>query len=101
MQVMLDGRRFPPSEASNKKLAKKDAAAKTLQILSREMEGTASVQDDEQHLVLMPAEINDNAEDFFVSLWMILMLLNRYVRAEPSVTGRKLMLGQILYITCS
>uniref|UniRef100_A0A8B9JIR6 Adenosine deaminase RNA specific n=1 Tax=Astyanax mexicanus TaxID=7994 RepID=A0A8B9JIR6_ASTMX len=39
MQVMLDGRRFPIAEASNKKVAKKDAAALTLRILSRELEG--------------------------------------------------------------
>uniref|UniRef100_A0AAR2JB82 Adenosine deaminase RNA specific n=1 Tax=Pygocentrus nattereri TaxID=42514 RepID=A0AAR2JB82_PYGNA len=37
MQVMLDGRRFPAAEASNKKVAKKDAAALTLRILSREV----------------------------------------------------------------
>ncbi|XP_052000428.1 double-stranded RNA-specific adenosine deaminase [Xyrauchen texanus] len=40
MQVILDGRRFPPAEASNKKVAKKDAAAITLKILSKEMGGT-------------------------------------------------------------
>ncbi|KAL0985234.1 hypothetical protein UPYG_G00154410 [Umbra pygmaea] len=39
MQVMLDGRLFPVAEASNKKVAKKDAAAATLRILLREMEG--------------------------------------------------------------
>ena len=39
MQVMLDGRLFPIAEASNKKVAKKDAAAATLRILVREMEG--------------------------------------------------------------
>lgn len=39
MQVMLDGRLFPVAEASNKKVAKKDAAAATLRILLREIEG--------------------------------------------------------------
>uniref|UniRef100_A0A672KXH0 Double-stranded RNA-specific adenosine deaminase-like n=1 Tax=Sinocyclocheilus grahami TaxID=75366 RepID=A0A672KXH0_SINGR len=39
MQVMLDGRRFPPTEGLNKKVAKKDAAATTLKILWRELEG--------------------------------------------------------------
>ncbi|XP_062321968.1 double-stranded RNA-specific adenosine deaminase isoform X2 [Osmerus eperlanus] len=39
MQVMLDGRLFPIAEASNKKVAKKDAAAATLRILVREMDG--------------------------------------------------------------
>uniref|UniRef100_A0A8C1NQV4 Adenosine deaminase RNA specific n=1 Tax=Cyprinus carpio TaxID=7962 RepID=A0A8C1NQV4_CYPCA len=39
MQVMLDGRRFPPAEGPNKKVAKKDAAATTLKILLRELEG--------------------------------------------------------------
>uniref|UniRef100_A0A8C2H0L0 Double-stranded RNA-specific adenosine deaminase-like n=1 Tax=Cyprinus carpio TaxID=7962 RepID=A0A8C2H0L0_CYPCA len=40
MQVMLDGRKFPPAEGPNKKVAKKDAAALTLKILWKEMEGT-------------------------------------------------------------
>ncbi|XP_052002677.1 double-stranded RNA-specific adenosine deaminase-like [Xyrauchen texanus] len=48
MQVMLDGRRFPPIEASNKKVAKKDAAAITLKILSREMEGTGVEEEEDQ-----------------------------------------------------
>uniref|UniRef100_A0A672QRW1 Double-stranded RNA-specific adenosine deaminase-like n=1 Tax=Sinocyclocheilus grahami TaxID=75366 RepID=A0A672QRW1_SINGR len=39
MQVMLDGRRFPTAEGPNKKVAKKDAAAITLKILWKEMEG--------------------------------------------------------------
>ncbi|CAB1334558.1 unnamed protein product [Coregonus sp. 'balchen'] len=39
MQVMLDGRLFPVAEASNKKVAKKDAASATLRILLREIEG--------------------------------------------------------------
>uniref|UniRef100_A0A672KSC1 Double-stranded RNA-specific adenosine deaminase-like n=1 Tax=Sinocyclocheilus grahami TaxID=75366 RepID=A0A672KSC1_SINGR len=42
MQVMLDGRRFPPTEGLNKKVAKKDAAATTLKILWRELEGGGS-----------------------------------------------------------
>uniref|UniRef100_A0A8C1NTF6 Adenosine deaminase RNA specific n=1 Tax=Cyprinus carpio TaxID=7962 RepID=A0A8C1NTF6_CYPCA len=42
MQVMLDGRRFPPAEGPNKKVAKKDAAATTLKILLRELEGVGT-----------------------------------------------------------
>ncbi|XP_065117087.1 double-stranded RNA-specific adenosine deaminase [Paramisgurnus dabryanus] len=48
MQVMLDGRRFPPAEASSKKIAKKDAAAITLKILSREIEGGGGEEEDKQ-----------------------------------------------------
>lgn len=39
MQVMLNGRLFPVAEASSKKVAKKDAAAATLRILVKEMQG--------------------------------------------------------------
>ncbi|XP_019948838.2 double-stranded RNA-specific adenosine deaminase [Paralichthys olivaceus] len=45
MQVMLNGRLFPVTEASSKKVAKKDAAAATLRILIAEMEGGASTGD--------------------------------------------------------
>ncbi|XP_066538948.1 double-stranded RNA-specific adenosine deaminase [Hoplias malabaricus] len=63
MQVMLDGRRFPVAEASNKKVAKKDAAALTLRILYREMEGTNGEEEEEEQ----PAtgEAFDFAEDSF------------------------------------
>nr|AGG20156.1 ADAR1-like protein [Ctenopharyngodon idella] len=47
MQVMLDGRRFPPAEGSNKKVAKKDAAATTLRILWREMKGAGGDEEEE------------------------------------------------------
>lgn len=39
MQVMLNGRLFPATEASSKKVAKKDAAAATLRLLISEMQG--------------------------------------------------------------
>ncbi|KAF3691963.1 Double-stranded RNA-specific adenosine deaminase [Channa argus] len=45
MQVMLNGRLFPVAEASNKKVAKKDAAAATLRILIGEMQGGANAGD--------------------------------------------------------
>uniref|UniRef100_A0A672KUJ4 Double-stranded RNA-specific adenosine deaminase-like n=1 Tax=Sinocyclocheilus grahami TaxID=75366 RepID=A0A672KUJ4_SINGR len=47
MQVMLDGRRFPPTEGLNKKVAKKDAAATTLKILWRELEGAGGDEEEE------------------------------------------------------
>ncbi|XP_065814401.1 double-stranded RNA-specific adenosine deaminase isoform X1 [Labrus bergylta] len=43
MQVMLNGKLFPIAEASSKKTAKKDAAAATLRVLIREMQGGASM----------------------------------------------------------
>ncbi|KAM6995706.1 double-stranded RNA-specific adenosine deaminase [Tautogolabrus adspersus] len=43
MQVMLNGKLFPVAEASSKKTAKKDAAAATLRVLIREMQGGASM----------------------------------------------------------
>ncbi|XP_034030633.1 double-stranded RNA-specific adenosine deaminase [Thalassophryne amazonica] len=46
MQVMLNGRLFPVAEASSKKVAKKDAAAATLRILTAEMHGGASTGDE-------------------------------------------------------
>lgn len=45
MQVMLNGKLFPVAEASSKKVAKKDAAAATMQILIEEMEGGAGSKD--------------------------------------------------------
>lgn len=65
---MLDGRRFPAAEASNKKVAKKDAAALTLRVLSREMEGAEGVEEDEEPSAMVIAETNDFAEDSFVSV---------------------------------
>uniref|UniRef100_A0A3B3D9V3 Adenosine deaminase RNA specific n=1 Tax=Oryzias melastigma TaxID=30732 RepID=A0A3B3D9V3_ORYME len=47
MQVMLNGRLFPIAEASNKKVAKKDAAAATLRILIKEMQGGESAADED------------------------------------------------------
>ncbi|KAK1895382.1 Double-stranded RNA-specific adenosine deaminase [Dissostichus eleginoides] len=46
MQVLLNGRLFPVAEASSKKVAKKDAAATTLQILIAEMQGGPSTGDE-------------------------------------------------------
>lgn len=46
MQVMLNGRLFPVAEASSKKVAKKDAAAATLRILTGEMHGGPSTGDE-------------------------------------------------------
>uniref|UniRef100_A0A8B9JIF0 Adenosine deaminase RNA specific n=1 Tax=Astyanax mexicanus TaxID=7994 RepID=A0A8B9JIF0_ASTMX len=66
MQVMLDGRRFPIAEASNKKVAKKDAAALTLRILSRELEGAGGEEEEENQPAT--AETSDFADDNFVSL---------------------------------
>lgn len=68
MQVMLDGRRFPPAEASNKKVAKKVAAAETLRALYKELEGATSGEDDSEQPAVPLAELNDYAEDSFVSL---------------------------------
>lgn len=67
MQVMLDGRRFPPAEASNKKLAKKVAAAETLRTLYKEMEGTSSLEDEAEQPAVSLTELNDFADDSFVS----------------------------------
>lgn len=47
MQVMLNGRLFPVVEASSKKVAKKDAAAATLRILVKEMQGGTCTADEE------------------------------------------------------
>lgn len=45
MQVLLNGRLFPVAEAPSKKVAKKDAAAATLQTLFKEMQGGSSTGD--------------------------------------------------------
>lgn len=67
MQVMLDGRRFPPAEASNKKVAKKVAAAETLQALYKELEGAASGEGEGEQPAMSLAELIELAEDSFVS----------------------------------
>ncbi|XP_017280476.2 double-stranded RNA-specific adenosine deaminase isoform X2 [Kryptolebias marmoratus] len=46
MQVMLNGRLFPVTEASSKKVAKKDAAAATLRLLMSEMQGGTGASDE-------------------------------------------------------
>lgn len=71
MQVMLDGRRFPPAEASNKKVAKKVAAAETLRALYKEMDGTISVEDEAEQPAVPLAELNDFADDSFVSFLFV------------------------------
>ncbi|XP_030639451.1 double-stranded RNA-specific adenosine deaminase [Chanos chanos] len=82
MQVMLDGRRFPPAEAPSKKVAKKDAAATTLRILLKEMEGggggvaAAAAEeddgddddDDDDQCGIGKDSSNDSTEDLSVSL---------------------------------
>ncbi|NP_571671.2 double-stranded RNA-specific adenosine deaminase isoform X1 [Danio rerio] len=50
MQVMLDGRRFPAAEGSNKKVAKKDAAAITLKILWKELDGGGGEEEEEPNI---------------------------------------------------
>lgn len=68
MQVMLDGRRFPPAEGSNKKVAKKDAAATTLKILWKEMKGTDG--DEEEEPSIEGAEsTTDLSDDMLVCLF--------------------------------
>ncbi|XP_043116156.1 double-stranded RNA-specific adenosine deaminase isoform X2 [Puntigrus tetrazona] len=62
MQVMLDGRRFPPADGPNKKVAKKDAAAITLKILLKEMEG-AGDGGEEEELWIEAAESNTDLAD--------------------------------------
>lgn len=70
MQVMLDGRRFPPAEGSNKKVAKKDAAATTLRILWREMKGAGG--DDEEEPSIEGAEsTTDLTEEMPVCLFSV------------------------------
>jgi len=52
MQVLLNGRRFPVAEASSKKVAKKDAAAITLRMLTTEMLSTGD--DVDQVMEILP-----------------------------------------------
>uniref|UniRef100_A0AAY4AM43 Double-stranded RNA-specific adenosine deaminase n=1 Tax=Denticeps clupeoides TaxID=299321 RepID=A0AAY4AM43_9TELE len=51
MQVKLNGRLFPRAEASNKKVAKKNAAAATLRVLQQEMDGTEMDDEEEENLI--------------------------------------------------
>lgn len=76
MQVMLDGRRFPPAEASSKKLAKKVAAAETLRTLHREMEGAASMEDEAEQPAASLAELNDFAEESIVSFLSVMYIFD-------------------------
>jgi len=70
MQVMLDGRRFPPAEGSNKKVAKKDAAAVTLKILWKEMKGTGGNGDEEEESSMEGAEpTTDLSDEMLVCLF--------------------------------
>uniref|UniRef100_A0A8C1P0Y4 Double-stranded RNA-specific adenosine deaminase-like n=2 Tax=Cyprinus carpio TaxID=7962 RepID=A0A8C1P0Y4_CYPCA len=66
MQVMLDGRKFPPAEGPNKKVAKKDAAALTLKILWKEMEGTGDGEEEE--LSIEGAESTTDLADDMLAL---------------------------------
>lgn len=75
MQVMLDGRRFPPAEASSKKVAKKVAAAETLRALQREMEGTTGIENEAEQPAVPLAELNDFAEDCFVRVFFLCGLI--------------------------
>ncbi|KAI5105850.1 double-stranded RNA-specific adenosine deaminase, partial [Silurus meridionalis] len=68
MQVMLDGRRFPPAEASSKKVAKKVASEETLRTLYKELEGTASLEDEAEPAAMPFAEPNDLNDDYLESL---------------------------------
>ncbi|TRZ01319.1 hypothetical protein DNTS_020887 [Danionella cerebrum] len=63
MQVVLDGRRFPPVEASNKKIAKKDAAALTLRILWKELDGGGGDEAEEEDSKVQGAESDMAADD--------------------------------------
>lgn len=73
MQVMLDGRKFPPVEGPNKKVAKKDAAALTLKILWKEMEGTGDGEEEE--LSIEGAEsTTDLADDMLVCLFLVFIV---------------------------
>ncbi len=70
MQVMLDGRRFPPAEGPNKKVAKKDAAAITMKILLKETEGAGDGEEEE--LSIEGAEsTTDLADDMLVCLFLV------------------------------
>lgn len=72
MQVMLDGRRFPPAEGSNKKVAKKDAAAITLKILWKEMDGGDGEEEDEPNIE-GAGPTTDLSDDMVVSLFIFSM----------------------------
>uniref|UniRef100_A0AAY4AM15 Double-stranded RNA-specific adenosine deaminase n=1 Tax=Denticeps clupeoides TaxID=299321 RepID=A0AAY4AM15_9TELE len=57
MQVKLNGRLFPRAEASNKKVAKKNAAAATLRVLQQEMDGT-EMDDEEEDADVAPVALS-------------------------------------------
>ncbi|XP_041962696.1 double-stranded RNA-specific adenosine deaminase isoform X2 [Alosa sapidissima] len=63
MQVMLDGRRFPVAEASNKKVAKNYAAAATLKVLQREMGGAEEMEEEVEEVSAMAPD-TDTIEEF-------------------------------------
>lgn len=79
MQVMLDGRRFPPAEGSNKKVAKKDAAATTLRILWREMKGAAGGDEEEEPNIEGAEPITDMADDMPVCLYFIILCFINFI----------------------
>lgn len=66
---MLDGRRFPPAEGPNKKVAKKDAAATTLKILLRELEGAGGDEEEEPSIEGVEDSTTDLADDMIVCLF--------------------------------
>lgn len=67
MQVMLDGRRFPIAEASNKKVAKNYAAAATLKVLQKELGGGEEQEEEEEEEASAMDPAPDNLEEFAVS----------------------------------
>lgn len=85
MQVMLDGRRFPPAEASSKKIAKKDAAAITLKILSREIEG-GSGEEEDKPAIEGAESTEDLSEDMQVCLGPLKVQLLMISSIHPFIT---------------
>ncbi|CAH2327300.1 double-stranded RNA-specific adenosine deaminase isoform X1 [Pelobates cultripes] len=58
IQAVINGRRFPPAEASNKKNAKKDAASLALRILLREEQGGT-----EEEVLSEKSEVQETQDD--------------------------------------
>lgn len=87
MQVMLDGRRFPPAEASSKKVAKKVAAAETLRALHREMEGASSMEDEAEQPAVPLGEMND-FEDSFVSFLYTIYLTDDIIKFNVFISNQ-------------
>uniref|UniRef100_A0A674EK84 Adenosine deaminase RNA specific n=1 Tax=Salmo trutta TaxID=8032 RepID=A0A674EK84_SALTR len=83
MQVMLDGRLFPVAEASNKKVAKKDAAAATLRILLREIEGGGA----EEGLTAGVDQAMDPTSDVPVSLKCVHPLNTKITLPSPPTSS--------------